>query len=759
MGIFDAMNTSVGGLQAQSYALQNISGNIANSSTTAYKGIGTSFVDLIPDSSVPSKQVAGGVTANAKATITTQGTISGSTVATNMAITGDGFFSIQKATGVVDNVPVFSGVTYYTRRGDFQLNANGNLVNGAGYYLMGTTVDPKTGNPTGNVATVLKFQNNFIPAQATTSIQYAANLPSVPNTAASSTAASGSLLAAGGLNPSDFAANPMIVGTPPPPYTNATISGAAATGNLRSAYTATTATGSVALIDSASAVVTGSTSLDSGSGTHLNTSLLTNLAGKSLTINGRTVNFDNSVSNTSTAAGPPVVTTIGLKSPTTSTMQDVLNEIASGAGVAPVNVTINSSGNIQITTSTTADVTIGGTAASLLGVSSVTRGGNVLSTPAITSGTQLGGTAQPGQAEVLSTPFVVGNTIQVNGTGAANTITFVASGATPPNQINITDSISTLLNQIDQLSGASGSSISNGVISLNTGIANPTLTVTSPNNSTAFAALGFTSAISKNRGGGGTAGTGGVIGNDIATFTKESISGGAVTAYNAAGTPVNLQLRWAKTDSASLGTGHSDTWNMFYQTDPNATGTTVGWVNTGQAFTFASDGSLTSPSSSGITINNVTVSGQSLGSVALNVSQGGLTQYASTSGAVTINTLTQNGYAAGQLRSVAVNNSGLVVGTFSNGQNLDLAQVSLSHFNGTNYLKALDGGAYASTEQSGPAIDGASGSISGSSLEGSNTDIADEFTKLIVTQQAYSANTKVITTANSMVQDLLNVLR
>ena len=69
------------------------------------------------------------------------------------------------------------------------------------------------------------------------------------------------------------------------------------------------------------------------------------------------------------------------------------------------------------------------------------------------------------------------------------------------------------------------------------------------------------------------------------------------------------------------------------------------------------------------------------------------------------------------------------------------------------------GGAYAVTDQSGPAILGASGTISGSSLEGSNTDIADEFTKLIVTQQAYSANTKVITTANDMVQSLLNVLR
>ena len=68
-----------------------------------------------------------------------------------MAINGDGFFSVQKSTGTVDNVPTFTGVTDYTRRGDFQTNANGNLVNGAGYFLMGVAVDPKTGNPLGNV--------------------------------------------------------------------------------------------------------------------------------------------------------------------------------------------------------------------------------------------------------------------------------------------------------------------------------------------------------------------------------------------------------------------------------------------------------------------------------------------------------------------------------------------------------------------------------------------------------------------------------
>lgn len=749
MGIFDAMNTSVGGLQAQSYALQNISGNIANSSTTAYKGIGTSFEDLIPDSSVPSKQVAGGVTAHAQATITTQGTISASSVATNMAITGDGFFSVQAASGIVDNVPVFNGVTDYTRRGDFQVNANGNLVNGAGYYLMGVAVDPKTGNPTGSVPTVLQFQNNFVPAQATTAIQYAANLPTQPNTVASSTATSGTLLAAGGLSPSDFASNPLPVGTPPAPYTNATVSGAAATGNIRSAYSSTSATGSTALQNNSSAVASTTTSLDASVGTHLASSILTGLSGQTLTINGKTITFDSSTTVT-TASGS---TTIGLGAGTTATVADIISAIQT-AGGAGVTASLNSSGNIVISSGTSTDVAIGsGTAATALGISSVTRGGNVLSTPSTTGGTALSGSATAGGAEVLSSGFAAGDTITVDG----QTLTFMTAGASGPNQINITDNITTLLGKIDGLSGGSGSSITGGVITLNTGTAS-NLTVAS-SNSAAFSALGFTSTITQNRGGGGTAGTGTVIGNDIATFTKESISGGAVTAYNAAGTPVNLQLRWAKTDSASLGTGHTDSWNLFYQTDPNATGTTVGWVNTGQAFTFASDGSLTSPAGSGITIPNVSVSGQSLGSVAFSISSGGLTQYASTSGAVTINTITQNGYAAGQLRSVAVNNSGLVIGTFSNGQNLDLASVTLSHFNGTNYLKALDGGAYAVTDQSGPAIAGASGSISGSSLEGSNTDIADEFTKLIVTQQAYSANTKVITTANSMVQDLLNVLR
>ena len=140
MGLFDAMTTSVTGLQAQSYAMQNISGNIANAQTIAYKGINTNFEDLIPDD-IPSQQVAGGVIASSMATNTVQGSIQSASVSTDMAINGDGFFTVQQVTGFSGNTPTFDGVDLYTRRGDFQLNAQGYLVNGAGYYLVGLPID------------------------------------------------------------------------------------------------------------------------------------------------------------------------------------------------------------------------------------------------------------------------------------------------------------------------------------------------------------------------------------------------------------------------------------------------------------------------------------------------------------------------------------------------------------------------------------------------------------------------------------------
>jgi flagellar hook protein FlgE len=608
MGIFDALTSAVSGLQAESFALQNISGNIANSSTVAFKAVDTGFEDLIQDATSPSLQVAGGVSAFSEATISTQGTISASTVATNMAINGDGFFDVEASTGTVDNQPVFSGTTDYTRQGDFQLNTNGNLVNGAGYFLMGLPLDPNTGNPVGNVPQVLQFQNNFIPAQATTTIDYAANLPTAPATTASATGAAGSLTAAGGLNPGDFTSNPLPVGTPAAPFVSGSLTGAV----------------------------------------------------------------------TNDAETPPV---------------------------------------------------------------------------AISGTTLLSGAS--GSASLASS-FAAGDTITVTGSsGVPQTITFVAAGVTPgAGQISVTGTVGTLLTDITNLAPGATASVADGAITLSSGTAS-NLTVTSSDTS-AFEALGFAGGtVTATRSGGGTAGTGTVIGSDASTFENESISGGAVTVFNSAGSPVDVELRWALTSNGSGG----DTWNLFYQTNPNATGSQPAWVNVGTNFTFSPSGTLTSPTGGTLTLPSVSVSGVSLGNLSLNIGSGGLTQFASTGGTATINGISQNGFAAGQLQSVAINNNGIVVGTFSNGQNINLAEVPLSHFNGTNFLQSITGNAYAATLESGAAISGASGTIEGSSLEGSNTDIADQFTQLIVAQQAYSADTKVITTANSMIQDLLDVLR
>ena len=219
MGIFGALTTSVTGMRAQSYALENVSGNIANTQTTAFKRIDTSFVDLIPDNNA-NKQLAGNVTANSRSTNTVQGDIQSASIGTFMAINGDGFFVVQKPASYQDNRPIFDGIDLYTRRGDFQPDKNGYLVNGAGYFLMGIPVDPTTGNLVGSVPQLLQFQNDFLPAQATTQVQYRANLSAYPLTPAHDTDVPGSEL----INPANFSANPLA--GPPQP---ATILGAGAT--------------------------------------------------------------------------------------------------------------------------------------------------------------------------------------------------------------------------------------------------------------------------------------------------------------------------------------------------------------------------------------------------------------------------------------------------------------------------------------------------------------------------------------------------
>ena len=127
MSIFGSMRTSVSGMNAQANALSAISDNISNASTTGYKSASTSFSDLVMPSSGGGSYQSGGVQTNTQYSISEQGGLSYTTTSSNLAIKGDGFFVVQDA----------SGNSYLTRDGDFTADSSGNLVNSAGYTLMG----------------------------------------------------------------------------------------------------------------------------------------------------------------------------------------------------------------------------------------------------------------------------------------------------------------------------------------------------------------------------------------------------------------------------------------------------------------------------------------------------------------------------------------------------------------------------------------------------------------------------------------------
>ncbi|MEO8756401.1 MAG: flagellar hook-basal body complex protein [Devosia sp.] len=584
MGIYGALSTAVTGLRAQSFALENISGNIANSQTTGFKRIDTDFLDLIPDQ--PSKvQTSGSVLAQSKSTNTQAGDVKSVSNSTYMAVSGSGFFVVEPSIGQSDGASVFGGSNFYTRRGDFDINKNGYLVNGSGYYLKGLPIDRTTGNIASSLPQVIQVSNSFLPAAPTSRVTYQLNLPQLPkNGQYQASKTSGSEL----LKPQDFT----------------TIAN----------DTSASATGAAALTGDAS----------------------TNVA----------------------TAGDTLVVKLGAGAAVTMTFTNT--------GAATTGT------NIDLTTTPT----VGGVLAAL-------------------------STANPGV------------TFALNGSGK-----IVATAAGTSNSLTITDNTT---------GATTGMGFTNGP--------------TAPSVSQTLQLSSRASTIKA---------------KDSDSFINESISGGAITVYASNGAPANVQMRWAKIGSSDV--GGTDRWNLFYLSDSSATGSATMWKNVGTDYTFASDGTL-SPALTSTDLTGVTVDGVSLGNIKLNFGTSGITQFSDPNGTAGVTALSQNGYPAGQYSSVSINDSGRVVVSYDNGQTVEIAQVVTADFNAANELKRMDGGIFAATADSGEPILDSTGGVIGSSLESSNTDISEEFTKLIVTQQAYAAGTKIVSTADQMLQQALNMIR
>lgn len=128
------------------------------------------------------------------------------------------------------------------------------------------------------------------------------------------------------------------------------------------------------------------------------------------------------------------------------------------------------------------------------------------------------------------------------------------------------------------------------------------------------------------------------------------------------------------------------------------------------------------------------------------------------------NQQTQDGFPPGTLTNVTVSSDGIIEGHYDNGQNLALYRLELANFNNPNGLSREGGNLFAETLDSGVPLVGApgtngTGTISPNSLEQSNVDLATEFVKMIVAQRGYQANSKVITTSDEMLQELMTIKR
>lgn len=244
------------------------------------------------------------------------------------------------------------------------------------------------------------------------------------------------------------------------------------------------------------------------------------------------------------------------------------------------------------------------------------------------------------------------------------------------------------------------------------------------------------------------------------TFTS------AMEIYDSLGTAHTVSMTWTKTSTSE--------WTLDFS-DPTLSSddtVTSGTISGGPITVTFSDGVLASvdPDPADITISGWTT-GASDSTITMDLgtvgATDGLTQYAPTDSDnidVQIEDISQDGLKYGTLNGVEVQDDGTVVASYDNGDEVAVYKIPLATFTNYNGLSLNTDGMYQATADSGTytlteAGTGSAGTITGSALEASTVDTAEEFSKMIVSQQAYSAASQIITTCGDMFDDLISAVR
>jgi flagellar hook protein FlgE len=245
-------------------------------------------------------------------------------------------------------------------------------------------------------------------------------------------------------------------------------------------------------------------------------------------------------------------------------------------------------------------------------------------------------------------------------------------------------------------------------------------------------------------------------GTDAAGFTSNPTGESVHTtfqAYDSLGTPVNVNVTAVLESKSNAG----NTWRFYAESPDNKVG---GPVLGNGTLTFDTNGNLTASTGTNINIDRSGTGAASPLGVTLNFSK--VTELSGQQSTLVMST--QDGFAAGSLASFSVGEDGTITGAFTNGQTRTLGQVAVANFTDPQGLTDQGGNLFGSSASSGaPQISApgalGSGTLRGSALEQSNVDLSTEFTNMIVASTGFSASSRVITTSNQMIQELLNSAR
>ena len=748
MSLFGAMQSGISGMTAQSNAMGAISDNISNVNTVGYKGTSVSFQTLVTKQTSSNFYSPGGVQPVSKQGVDVQGLLSSATSSTSIAVSGNGYFVVNQAVH-----PQEGDAWAYTRAGDFSVDTTGHLRNTGGFYAQGWSLLPWDGNPNASTIEVggVMYMKAYYASDGSTvyindNIVDSKNLQPINLSTIGGTASPTQQISFGANLPAD---DPVYDPTSPEAGGYRSISALiydslGNSSNLSMNFVKESSNSWGMSVDmpsgAANLVLTGNKEVSDGGAADVYYAA-GQLEFKTIPANG------SSITITDQSTGKKYIFDF-LNTDTPEIVGDADNihvKVDIQDGITSVTDFVKAFNNAIQSSMPGAD-RFTTTSNSIQIVQS--QAGSALTIDASKTQACLQSAANPvpatgiptGVFEIPEIDEDIKNTARLDFTSttigdyadqtfeiAGTTFTFKNGGAAAPTDIDISSAIVdgnidtvklvSLIESAIQANipepdrfVASGSSLeimptgSGGDITINMNNLN-----------------GVTGKL-RNDGGAWVEGTA-VAGAEYtisSTFTTNGLDeeqGSMVPAvrFNSDGTPKyfyvdEMSIQWA---NGAQNMDGSDGNGTTIKLDMGNTGTTDGLTNLAGSFTT--------------------------------------------------NYIKQDGAKYGSYSGVTVSENGVVTALFDNGETKPIAILPLATFTNPNGMSALTGNAWIETDASGQpllkqaGVDGA-GEISGNALENSTVDLATEFSNMIVTQRAYSASTKIITTADEMLQELTQLI-